>query len=120
MFLSYKGGNKIKINKPPILGIFCSPLFSEAIFNKYSNGENLNLFRCFKKNLSNYIYWLPPSVSSVKMTLFDLLGRAVVGKEEDIAGQTTEILRGSLQSGMYILRIEDQRGYVKIERILLE
>lgn len=80
--------------------------------------ENVRIFPNPMKDKLHII--LPPSVSNVKMTLFDLLGRAVLRKEQDIVGQSAEILRGSLQSGMYILRIEDQRGYVKTERILLE
>ena len=83
--------------------------------------QQLETVRIFPNPMKDKLHiLLPPSVSSVKMTLFDLLGRAVVRKEEDIVGQTTEILRGSLQSGMYILRIEDQRGYVKTEKIWLE
>ncbi len=63
---------------------------------------------------------LPPSVSRVKIILFDLLGQTVLHKEQDIVGQTAAILRGDVKTGLYLLRVEDQRGYSTITKILLE
>jgi Secretion system C-terminal sorting domain len=65
-------------------------------------------------------FMLPPSVLRAQIELFDLLGRSVYRKEEEINGQNTEILRGSLPTGMYIFRIEDQRGYIKTGKIRME
>jgi Secretion system C-terminal sorting domain len=62
---------------------------------------------------------LPPSVKKAKMSFYDLLGREIK-REDDIETQMTEISRGNLQRGLYIYKIEDQRGFVKTGKILVE
>jgi hypothetical protein len=62
---------------------------------------------------------MPPSVSRARFTLFDILGR-VVQSESQISTQTFDIQRGILQSGVYLYRIEDQDGRVKMGKVLLE
>lgn len=62
----------------------------------------------------------PPSVLTAQIELFDILGRVVYRKEEEILGQRSEIMRHSLQAGIYILKITDQRGWVKVEKIKIE
>ncbi len=63
---------------------------------------------------------LPPSVSRAKITLFDLLGKTVLHKEQDIVGQSAAIMRGDTKAGLYLIRVEDQRGYSTLTKILLE
>jgi hypothetical protein len=62
---------------------------------------------------------LPPSVTKAKIVFYDLLGREIK-REEDIETQMTHISRGNLKQGMYIYKIEDQRGYIKTGKILVE
>ena len=62
---------------------------------------------------------LPPSVKTAKIIFYDLLGREVK-REDDIETQMKEISRGNLTHGMYIYKIEDQRGYTKTGKIFME
>lgn len=62
---------------------------------------------------------LPPSVLSVKFTLFDVLGR-IVRQEDAIYNNRFDILRNDLKSGLYLYRIEDERGRVKNGKIIIE
>ncbi len=62
---------------------------------------------------------MPPSVSRARFTLFDVLGR-VVQHEPSIVGQMFDIERNGMQSGLYMYRIEDQDGRIKMGKILLE
>jgi Secretion system C-terminal sorting domain len=60
---------------------------------------------------------MPPSVYRARFTLFDVLGR-IVQHEPMIVGQIFDFERNSLQSGVYLYRIEDQDGRVKMGKIL--
>jgi hypothetical protein len=60
---------------------------------------------------------LPPSVAEATLTLFDILGRAV---RREKGAQRIDIQRNGLQSGMYILKIEDEKGRVVLRKILME
>jgi Secretion system C-terminal sorting domain len=64
-------------------------------------------------------FLLPPSVSSVKFTLFDVLGRIVL-QEDAIYNNRFDMLRHDLKSGVYLYRLEDERGRVKMGKILME
>jgi Secretion system C-terminal sorting domain len=64
-------------------------------------------------------FLLPPSVSSVKFTLFDVLGR-VVRQEGTIYNNRFDMLRNDLKSGVYMYRLEDERGRIKMGKILME
>ena len=62
---------------------------------------------------------LPPSVSKAKIVFYDLLGREIKRKD-DIETHTVHIERENLKRGMYIYKIEDQRGYIKTGKIWVE
>lgn len=62
---------------------------------------------------------LPPSVSSVKFTLFDVSGR-IVRQENHIYNNRFDILRQDLKAGLYLYRLEDERGRIKMGKILME
>ena len=62
---------------------------------------------------------VPPSVSGLKFTLFDLLGR-VVRTETQLTGSSVTIQRGDIPSGMYIYKVEDARGLGHTGKVLLE
>ena len=64
-------------------------------------------------------FLLPPSVSSVKFTLFDVLGR-IVRQEDAIYNNRFDVLRHDLKSGVYLYRLEDERGRVKMGKVLME
>jgi Secretion system C-terminal sorting domain len=61
---------------------------------------------------------LPPSVLKAKMVFYDLLGREIK-REEGIETQMAHIARGNLKQGIYIYKIEDQRGYIKTGKIIV-
>ena len=62
---------------------------------------------------------LPPSVKNAKIVFYDLLGREIK-REEGIETPIVEISRGNLKRGMYIYKVEDQRGYIKTGKISVE
>ena len=62
---------------------------------------------------------LPPSVSSVNFTLFDILGR-IIQQKNNILDKQFEVLRGDLPSGLYVYRIENKDGRIKMGKILME
>jgi hypothetical protein len=62
---------------------------------------------------------LPPSVSSVKFTLFDVLGR-IIQQKESIKAPQFDLLRGDLKAGLYLYRLEDERGRIKTGKVLME
>jgi hypothetical protein len=64
-------------------------------------------------------FLLPPSVSSVKFTLFDVLGR-IVRQEARTYNNRFDILRGDLKSGVYLYRLEDDRGRLKMGKLVME
>ena len=79
--------------------------------------ENVSVFPNPAKDVMTFK--LPPSVSRCRFTLFDVLGRAVQN-EPLIVGQMFDIQRNNLQSGVYLYRIEDQDGRLKMGKVLLE
>ena len=62
---------------------------------------------------------LPPSVLSAKFTLFDVLGR-IVRQEDRIYNNRFDIQRQDLKAGLYLYRLEDERGRIKMGKILME
>ena len=62
---------------------------------------------------------LPPSVLSVKFTLFDVLGR-VVRQQDRIYNNRFDIQRQDLKAGLYLYRLEDERGRIKMGKVLME
>ncbi len=62
---------------------------------------------------------LPPSVSRVNFTLFDVLGRIVLQKNA-ISDRQFDVLRGDLKTGLYLYRVENQDGRIKMGKILME
>lgn len=66
---------------------------------------------------------LPPSVSRIKVSIFDVLGRVALNKQIDVIGQKAEISIHSetnLKRGIYIIKIEDQIGHSTVSKIILE
>ncbi len=59
------------------------------------------------------------SVPSVKFTLFDVLGR-IVRQEARTYNNRFDILREDLKAGVYLYRLEDDRGRVKMGKLLME
>ena len=59
---------------------------------------------------------MPPSVYRSNFTLFDVLGR-IVQQGNLIVGQMFDIERHGLQSGVYLYRLEDQDGRVKMGKV---
>ena len=64
-------------------------------------------------------FFLPPSVSRVKFTLFDVLGR-IVQQKEGIAMRQFDVFRKDLKSGLYLYRLEDAQGRVKNGKVFME
>ena len=62
---------------------------------------------------------LPPSVLSAKFTLFDVLGR-VVRQQDRIYNNRFDIQRQDLKAGLYLYRLEDERGRIKMGKVLME
>jgi Secretion system C-terminal sorting domain len=60
---------------------------------------------------------LPPSVSAATLTLFDILGRAV--RRVKGTGRVN-IQRGTLESGVYLVKIEDDKGRVSMNKVFWE
>jgi Secretion system C-terminal sorting domain len=64
-------------------------------------------------------FFLPASVSSVKFTLFDVLGR-VVQQKDGIKTRQFDVLRTDLKAGFYTYRLEDEQGRIKVGKVLME
>lgn len=85
-----------------------------------NEARTLEDVKVFPNPMSEYLtVILPPSVSKAKIVFYDLLGREMK-REDDIETQMTNISRGNLKRGMYIYKIEDQRGFIKTGKILVE
>ena len=62
---------------------------------------------------------IPLEVGKVSVRLFDVLGRTLK-YEENTAGNSIKILRDDLGNGIYLYRVEDDRGNFKTGKILFE
>jgi Secretion system C-terminal sorting domain len=64
-------------------------------------------------------FLLPASVSSVKFTLFDVLGR-IVQQKAGITTRQFDVFRKDLRSGLYLYRLEDEQGRIKLGKVVME
>jgi hypothetical protein len=64
-------------------------------------------------------FFLPATVSSVKFKLFDVLGR-IVQQKDAITTRQFDVSRNDLKAGLYLYQLEDERGRVKMGKVLME